>query len=158
MTTQQLFESHATRTRLGVLAWPELEGEDLPTTGRHDPRSLYVEMFWLPVLGPSSLLLLRRLAQRFDAEPRGFEIDCAQLSREIGLGPRLTPRAPFVRTVDRCIKFQLATLSGDLLHVRRTMPNLTSGQQRALTEPLRRRHAMHTSPNPRVRPVPAASG
>ena len=36
----------------------------------HDPRSRYVETFWLPTLGPTALLLLRHLADRFDRTPR----------------------------------------------------------------------------------------
>ena len=32
----------------------------------HDPRSEYVERFWLPTLGPTTLLLLRRIATHFD--------------------------------------------------------------------------------------------
>ncbi len=35
----------------------------------HDPRSRYVETFWLPTLGPTALLLLRHLADRFDRNP-----------------------------------------------------------------------------------------
>src|SRR3974377_617260 len=39
-----------------------------------DPRSLYVETFWLPILGPSAILLLRRLADRLEAAPSGFAL------------------------------------------------------------------------------------
>jgi hypothetical protein len=35
----------------------------------YDPRSRYVETFWLPTLGPTALLLLRHLADRFDRQP-----------------------------------------------------------------------------------------
>ena len=42
--------------RLGVLPWhdPSVEADGF------DPRSPYVETFWLPLLGPSTTLLLRR--------------------------------------------------------------------------------------------------
>ncbi len=50
----------------------------------HDPRSLYVERFWLPTLGPTSLLLLRHLATRFDQEPGGIEVRLATTSQALG--------------------------------------------------------------------------
>src|SRR4051794_22153202 len=40
----------------------------------HDPRSLYVEQFWLGILGPSTTWLLRRLADRFQRDPDGFDL------------------------------------------------------------------------------------
>ena len=39
----------------------------------HDPRSWYVETFWLPTLGPTALLLLRHLADRFEEHPEGLD-------------------------------------------------------------------------------------
>jgi hypothetical protein len=41
----------------------------------HDPRSRYVELFWLGVLGPTATLLLRRLADGLESYPDGFELD-----------------------------------------------------------------------------------
>jgi len=126
--------------RLGVLPWLDPERDD---TG-HDPRSAYVETFWLPLLGPSTTLLLRRLADEFDAEPRGFEIDCAALSREIGLGPRLDRRGSFARTLERCDKFNMVQLSGELLYVRRLIPRLSDRQVARLGNRLRALHASWT--------------
>lgn len=122
--------------RLGVLPWHD------PSVDPHgfDPRSPYVETFWLPLLGPSTTLLLRRLADAFDDAPDGFELDCVDVSREIGLGNRLTKRAPFVRTLDRSIKFGMAQLSGDVLHVRRTIPRLNPRQIAKLSARLRDLH------------------
>ena len=39
----------------------------------HDPRSWYAETFWLPTLGPTALLLLRHLADRFEEQPGGLD-------------------------------------------------------------------------------------
>ena len=65
-----------------------LEPEPLPTTVRvlpwddpvvdrrgHDPRSVYVEQFWLSVLGPTATWLLRRLVAGFDNRPDGEHAD-----------------------------------------------------------------------------------
>src|SRR5258708_13322757 len=41
----------------------------------HDPRSWYVETFWLPTLGPTCVLLMRHLADRFDRSPPGLPLD-----------------------------------------------------------------------------------
>ena len=45
-----------------VTPWPD---PVLDVLG-HDPRSWYAETFWLPTLGPTALLLMRHLADRFE--------------------------------------------------------------------------------------------
>jgi|GEM_PF-1116433 len=127
----------STPDRLGVLPWidPTQDG------GGHDARSAYVETFWLPTLGPSTTLLLRRLADEFDAQPQGFEIHCASLSREIGLGPRMDKRGAFARTIERCVKFNMVQVAGDLLYVRRRVPNVSHRQLARLSPRLQTLHA-----------------
>ncbi len=128
--------------RLGVLAWSDAWVR--PGITLHDSRSAYVETFWLPVIGPSATLLLRRLADEFDSEPDGFEINCVDLSREIGLGARLHSRSPFVRTVDRLTKFHLADLRGDVLFVCRQLPDVSPRQIARLSERLQALHRSWT--------------
>lgn len=72
-----------------------------------DPRSAYVERFWLPVLGPTCCWLLRRLAHEFDTQPDGFSIDAVQCARSIGIGGKGGRRGPFHRSIDRCVRFGL---------------------------------------------------
>ena len=62
--------------------------------GGHDPRSAYVETFWLPVLGPSTTWLLRHLTIRLEESPEGIELDVEDTARSLGLGERLSPNAP----------------------------------------------------------------
>jgi hypothetical protein len=50
-----------------VTPWPD---PVLDVIG-HDPRSWYAETFWLPTLGPTALLLMRHLADRFETDPAG---------------------------------------------------------------------------------------
>lgn len=126
--------------RLGVLPWPTA----LSHATTHDPRSAYVETFWLPILGPSTTLLLRRLAAEFDGEPEGFELDCIAMSRELGLGTKFTRRSPFVRTLDRCVRFNLAKLDGELLHVRTRLLSLSDHQTRRLSNRLQQLHSAWT--------------
>jgi hypothetical protein len=122
--------------RFGVMPWLDPEQDE---TG-HDPRSAYVETFWLPVVGPSTTLLLRRLADEFDAEPQGFEIEAAVLSREIGLGARMDRRGAFGRTIERCTKFHMLQQQGDLLYVRKRIPPLSYRQVKRLGPRLQALH------------------
>ena len=58
---------------LRVKPWPD---PVLDVLG-HDPRSWYAETFWLPTLGPTALLLLRHLADRFESNPKGVDLPVA---------------------------------------------------------------------------------
>lgn len=78
----------------------------------HDPRSAYVERFWLSVLGPSSLWLIRTLAYGFEAEPDGFNLNTIDVARALGIGDRVGRHSPLQRAVDRLCHFELAYLRG----------------------------------------------
>jgi hypothetical protein len=106
--------------RLWVTAWVD------PLVDRfgHDPRSLYVETFWLGVLGPSTIWLLRRLANLLDAHPDGTAIDLEDTAGALGIGGRTGRHAPLHRALDRCVTFGMAQHSGTTLAVRRYLPPL----------------------------------
>jgi hypothetical protein len=107
----------------------------------HDPRSPYVETYWLAVLGPSGTWLLRRLAFRLEAEPDGFLLDLADMARSLGLGAKGGRHSPFVRTLGRCVDFGLAKVdSSNSLAVRRRLPPLNRRQVLHLPESLQRSH------------------
>jgi hypothetical protein len=107
----------------------------------HDPRSPYVETYWLAVLGPSTTWLLRRLAFRLEAEPDGFSLDLAETARSLGLGDKGGRHSPFVRAIGRCVDFGLAKAANyDNLAVRRRLPPLSRRQVLHLPESLRRSH------------------
>src|ERR1700687_3530254 len=74
----------------------------------HDPRTLYVETYWLSVLGPSSLWLLRRLAAGLEAHPDGFDMPMAETARSIGLGDKGGRTSPFVRSLVRLCQVDVA--------------------------------------------------
>jgi hypothetical protein len=119
----------ATPDHLHVEAWAD------PVVDRvgHDPRSAYVERFWLGVLGPSTTLLLRRLATELDAQPAGFDLDLAETSRSLGLGGNKGRHSAFLRAIDRTTTFRLARRSGRHgLQVRRHLPPLTLAQLKRL--------------------------
>jgi hypothetical protein len=107
-----------------------------------DPRSSYVEDFWLGILGPSTTWLLRRLAAGFDYSPGGFGLDLAETARSLGLGDRSGQHSPFVRSLNRTVQFGLAQVSGpEELSVRRRLPPLNRAQLLRLSPALQARHA-----------------
>ena len=105
---------------LTITPWPD----PLLDTLGHDPRSLYVETFWLPTLGPTAVLLLRHLATRFDESPAGLELPVADTSQALGLGQRDGNSSPIVRTLTRLSQFDLACDDGrGTVAVRRNAPS-----------------------------------
>jgi hypothetical protein len=120
----------------------------------HDPRSAYVETYWLPVLGPSTTWLLRHFTTRLEESPSGIELDVEETARALGLGERLGPNAPFARTIKRCVDFGMAEWRGPLhLAVRRRLPPLARRHLQRLPESLRARHEAEGEAR-RVAPAP----
>ena len=121
---------------VSVRPWPD----DVIDTLGFDPRSAYVERFWLGVLGPSTTWLLRRMAAAFDRSPAGFELPLALTAREIGLGDKGGRHSPFMRALWRCRQFDLARVDRDGLEVRRRMPPLNRRQLVRLPEETQAAH------------------
>ena len=119
-----------------VMAWPDPVLDQLG----HDPRSLYVERYWLSILGPSSILLIRRLAMELEQQPDGFTFETAQWAQELGLGIKGGKNGPFWRSILRACRFGAAQRNGDLLAVRRRLPPLTARQIERLPGQLRLSH------------------
>jgi hypothetical protein len=74
----------------------------------HPADSPYVEIFWLPILGPSATFLLRRLSLYLDMFPEGLPMDLSELSCQLGLGPPESRHAALPRAIDRCVRVGLA--------------------------------------------------
>src|SRR5262245_11277378 len=119
-----------------VLPWPDPVVEAVG----HDPRSPYVEHFWLGILGPSTTWLLRRLAARFDAEPDGFQLDLHETAGALGLSATSGRNSPFARTLQRSVQFGLAQPNSRGLSVRRMLPPLSHRQLGRLPASLRDAH------------------
>ena len=122
---------------LYVVAW---EAPVVDHTGV-DPRSLYVETFWLAILGPSATWLLRRLADRFDIEPEGFVVDLDELAASLGLGDSGSRHSPLQRAIERCVHYGVASRPGEgRLAVRTRVPHIPRRQLLQLATELRERH------------------
>lgn len=114
-----------TSDTLKIRPWPD----DVIDQLGFDPRSAYVERFWLGLLGPSTTWLMRRLVAGFDNHPDGYELQLAETARGLGLGDRGGRNSPFLRSVNRTIQFGLAQTSGHAeLCVRRRLPPLNLRQ------------------------------
>lgn len=128
--------TEAIPTRLVIEPWPDPVIERLG----HDPRSTYVETFWLSVLGPSTTWLLRCLAYRLDDEPDGFDVASADLAMQLGLGGMTGGSSVFARSVDRAVKFGTMQRSGGSLFVRRRLAPLAQRHVRRLPPRLQKMH------------------
>ena len=54
----------------------------------HDPRGAYTERYWLSVIGPTAMWIMRRIADLFDTSPDGFALDCPEGEAGMLLEPR----------------------------------------------------------------------
>ena len=74
---------------LHVVTWPD------PVVDQVGYDTLYVERFWLGILGPSATWLLRHLANRLDASPAGYDLDLAECAHSAwAAGPAPPPPSP----------------------------------------------------------------
>lgn len=121
-----------------VVTWPD------PVVDRlgHDPRSAYAEAFWLPVVGPSTHLLMRHLSARLEDRPDGIDLCLLDGARALGLGTRGGRNAPFIRAMARAIQFKLCRHDDrGTLAVRRKLAPLTRHQLSRLGPEIQDRHA-----------------
>jgi hypothetical protein len=128
--------------QLWVEPWPD---DALAHLG-HDVTSAYVERFWLGVLGPTTLLLLRRLAGELEISPSGVAFELPTWSLAMGLGYRNGRSAPLPRAVERLCQFGVAQRDGFTLYVRRWLPHLNHGQLRRLPPETQKAHEAWTEP------------
>jgi len=121
-----------------VTPWPD---PVLDVLG-HDPRSWYAETFWLPTLGPTALLLMRHLADRFEQTPAGVDLPVADTAAALGLGPRDGQNSPLMKSLGRLRQFELACSEDETtISVRRTLPPVQRRHVRRLPALLQARHA-----------------
>lgn len=76
------------------------------------PCSRYVELYWLPVIGPSTTWLLRRLGYGLEMHATGLDLDLVETARSLGLGERMGKNSPFRRALQRLCTFELARPHG----------------------------------------------
>ena len=103
---------------LTVVLWFD---STVDTTG-FDALGEYTEMFWLPVIGPTATLALRRLCRWTDESPNGFRVTLDNLAATLGLGKATSRNSSLVRTLTRLVDFGFARREDDNFAVRHTVP------------------------------------
>ncbi len=108
----------------------------------HDPRSPYVERYWLALLGPTTTFLVRRLAAELEEQPDGFDLPLQEMARMLGLGLRGGLSGPFYRALARTGQFHITKAQGPAeLAARTRLQPLTRHQVERLPARLRAEHA-----------------
>ena len=126
---------------LWIEPWRDLVTEE----HGHDPRSRYVEQFWLGVIGPTAAWLMRYVAHELDSSPDGFELPVAPIALQLGISPKAGPRGGLHRTLHRLVMFRLASECHAGYAIRRRLPPLNNAQLRRLPEHLQRTHSSYYS-------------
>lgn len=121
------------RDELIIVPWSDSLIERLG----YEPRSEYVETYWLPLFGPTASWVYRRFGLWVAAEDK-VTIDVDSFARSIGVGGR---RHYFDHTLARLVMFGAARWDGDVLEVRRRLPRLSARMVSQLPAVLRHRHA-----------------
>src|SRR5579862_3853577 len=111
--------------------------EPATDTFGHDARSWYSETFWLPTIGPTCLLLLRRTADGFDRNPEGFLVAASALAAALGVSESTSPNAPLQRSLRRLEQFSLLVRDPADPHsvlIRRYLPSINRKHIRRLPD------------------------
>ena len=128
--------------RLHVRAWPDPVIDALG----FEPASGYVELCWLPILGPSAVWAMRRLTSGLRANVDGYVMGLSDLGAALGLGTGTGKSSPIVRTLHRLVHFEMARYEGPTtLAVRTKMPPLAQRHVLRLVPALRRAHEQMTA-------------
>lgn len=110
----------------------------------HDPRSRYVEIFWLGVLGPTATWLTRRLVAGLEQSPDGYELDLSATAKAMGLSYSTGRSSPFSKALQRCVMFGLAHPIEQGLAIRRRIPPVSYRHLQRMPEDVRTAHANWT--------------
>jgi hypothetical protein len=119
--------------RVVALADPVVEAVGFAV---HD---VYVELLWLPVIGPSTTWLVRRLGWWVEACPDGVTVQLAELAGWLGIGSSVGPSSTVQRSLRRLVRFGLASWQGQLA-VRTMLPPLSERHLSRLSPALQEAH------------------
>jgi hypothetical protein len=124
-----------------VMPWRD---EVIETLG-FGPRSMYVEVCWSGVLGPTATLLYRRLGSWAEFNPDGSDVDLTDLAVSLGLGEGLGKNSLIAKAIGRLVHFDIARWAGVAeLQVRQALPPLPLRRVERLSYTARRLHEEYT--------------
>lgn len=119
-----------------LVPWPDEVIEKLG----YDPRSMYVETCWLPILGPTATWLYRRLGSWAEYNPDGLSLDMTDLAVSLGLGEGLGRNSLLNKGIERLTRFEVARWDVGQLAVRTALPALPERYAERLSYSSRRLH------------------
>ena len=126
---------------VSLVGWPDA----LADASGHPVRSPYVETFWLGILGPTAMWLLRRCSDEIISQPDGALVDLHPLAGSIGLAYHPGRHNPFSRGFERLVMFGMMRHVGNhpqpTFAVRTHVPPLAGRQVARLPEQLQIAHA-----------------
>ena len=129
---------------LTLIPWTDQRSD----TRGHDPRSAYVEQFWLGTLGPSTTWFLRHCAALLEGTD-GTAVSLPDTASALGIGYSGGARSAMVKTVARACRFRAARPVGSAtLAVRLQLPPLSHRQLQRLPVSLQQRHEQFLGANP----------
>ena len=106
----------------------------------HDPRSTYVEDFWLGTLGPTTTWFLRHCATLLD-DTDSTSVNLRDTATVLGIGHEGGAGSAMAKTVTRACRFRAARSVGSTtLAVRLRLPSLSHRQLLRLPTSVQRRH------------------
>lgn len=101
---------------------------DDPLTDGWFAISDYVERFWLPILGPTSTLILRHCYGPL-SDTGNYALDLELAPQMFGIGPGRSRHSIWARSIMRLVQFGMARCkSAEELEMRTIIPGLSSGQ------------------------------
>jgi hypothetical protein len=120
--------------------------------------SLYADLFWLPIIGPSSLALFRRVNVHLPPDDHACEFRFEALSSALGLGRGASKNAPLPRAIDRCVRFGLAKRTGaNSFAMRRFVSPISRHQLSQLPPELQDLHSSYLAAAPSTTAAAAAA-
>ena len=93
----------------------------------YGPGTAYVELCWLPMLGPTATLAYRRLG-RLAIDRPGIRLEAGEFFASLGVGRGTGPTAPGPKALGRLEVFGAIGRHGGILAVRRALPPLRAHQ------------------------------
>lgn len=107
----------------------------------HDPRSRYVERYWLGILGPSTTLLLRTFSDVLDAGRGEATVELEDIAAQLGIGHKGGRNSALARSIQRACRFGAARTAGRTeLEVRHRLAPLNRAQVERLPAGLAAEH------------------
>jgi hypothetical protein len=86
------------------------------------PHHAYGELLWLPIVGPSTTWLYRRLTTIALHKPAGAVVRLDELALVVGLGDKTGPNSPVQHSLQRLVRFGLGRWRHGRLAVRTSLP------------------------------------